>query len=117
MTSVEGSDTPHSSLSTEQKKQFTDFELMRMEQNERDNLLQQVETQDLVDYGMLPEFIGRVPIIVKFHSLKLTDLIRILHEPKNSLIAQKQTLLGLEEVNILLYNQKLSCALIAILSF
>lgn len=92
--------TPHSSLSTQQKKQFTEQELMRMEQKERDNLLQQVETQDLVDYGMLPEFVGRVPIIVKFHSLQISDLIRILHEPKNSLISQKQTLLGLEECKL-----------------
>ena len=56
-------------------------------------VLQNVEPEDLLKFGLIPEFIGRLPVIVALHPLKEEALIRILSEPKNALIRQYQKLL------------------------
>ena len=53
-----------------------------------------VEAQDLIEFGMIPEFVGRFPVLVAFHSLTEDMLVRILTEPKNALVPQYQMLLG-----------------------
>lgn len=53
-----------------------------------DVILENLETQDLVDFGMIPEFLGRLPIIAVLKSLKEEDLVKILVEPKDALIKQ-----------------------------
>lgn len=58
------------------------------ENDERDALLRQVEPRDLIDFGMIPEFVGRMPIVVPFQSLTEEMLVKILTEPKNALVAQ-----------------------------
>jgi ATP-dependent Clp protease ATP-binding subunit ClpX len=67
---------------------------------EKENLLSYVEPDDLVAYGLIPELIGRLHIIatLKKHSIK--DMIRILTEPKNSLIKQYQALFELDNVKL-----------------
>ena len=53
-----------------------------------------VEAQDLIEFGMIPEFCGRFPVLVPFHSLTEEMLVRILTEPKNALVPQYQMLFG-----------------------
>lgn len=62
--------------------------------------LADVNTEDLLKFGLIPEFIGRVPIIVTLDSLDEEALIRILKEPKNSLIKQYQKLFELDDVKL-----------------
>lgn len=62
--------------------------------------LADVNTEDLLKFGLIPEFIGRVPIIVTLDSLDEEALIRILEEPKNSLIKQYQKLFELDNVKL-----------------
>ena len=63
-------------------------------------VLQNVEPEDLLKFGLIPEFIGRLPVIVALHPLKEKALIRILSEPKNALIRQYQKLLGMDNVEL-----------------
>ncbi len=63
-------------------------------------LFQQIETEDLIKYGLIPEFIGRLPVVAPLSELDETALIQILTEPKNALIKQYQALFGLENVEL-----------------
>jgi ATP-dependent Clp protease ATP-binding subunit ClpX len=63
-------------------------------------ILELVEPEDLIKYGMIPEFIGRLPIEATLHELTRDDLIRILIEPKNAIIRQYQKLFELENVKL-----------------
>lgn len=63
-------------------------------------VLQNVEPEDLLKFGLIPEFIGRLPVIVALHPLKEEALIRILSEPKNALIRQYQKLLDMDNVEL-----------------
>ena len=70
------------------------------DQRERDRYLSEVEAYDLIDFGMIPEFVGRFPALVAFHSLDADMLVRILTEPKNALIPQYQMLFGMDKVEL-----------------
>jgi len=63
-------------------------------------LLNQVHPEDLIKFGMIPEFVGRVPVVATLHELDREALVRILTEPKNSLVRQYETMLGFEGVEI-----------------
>jgi len=63
-------------------------------------LLALVEPEDLIRYGMIPEFVGRVPIVATLDELDEGALVKILTEPKNSLIKQYQRLLSLDNVRL-----------------
>ncbi len=67
---------------------------------ELDEILQEVSTQDLVKYGLIPEFVGRVPINVSLHGLDKEALVRILREPKNALVKQYQRLFEMDGVRL-----------------
>lgn len=69
--------------------------------------LSDVNTEDLLKFGLIPEFIGRVPIIVTLDSLDENALIRILKEPKNSLIKQYQKLFELDNVKLTFEDEAL----------
>ncbi len=71
-----------------------------LKKNDRANL-KDVNTQDLLKFGLIPEFIGRVPIIVSLDSLDEDALVRILKEPKNSFVKQYQKLFKLDNVNLI----------------
>ncbi len=58
----------------------------------------QVEARDLIEFGMIPEFVGRFPVIVPFSSLTEIMLVRILTEPRNALIPQYQSLFSMDKV-------------------
>ena len=64
----------------------------------RDNLLAQTESQDLISFGMIPEFVGRLPVIASLCHLSEDDLVTILTEPKNALLPQFCTLFRMDEV-------------------
>eukprot|EP00096_Caligus_rogercresseyi_P010490 TRINITY_DN3843_c0_g1_i2.p1 TRINITY_DN3843_c0_g1~~TRINITY_DN3843_c0_g1_i2.p1 ORF type:complete len:605 (+),score=197.37 TRINITY_DN3843_c0_g1_i2:34-1815(+) len=70
------------------------------DQQERDRYLADVEAGDLIDFGMIPEFVGRFPSLVPFHSLDEEMLVRILTEPKNALVPQYQMLFGMDKVDL-----------------
>ena len=57
--------------------------------------MSQVDQEDLIAYGMIPEFIGRLPVITPLNDLKREDLIRILTEPKNAIIRQYQSIFAM----------------------
>lgn len=63
-------------------------------------LLQQVQPEDLLKFGLIPEFIGRLPVIVALHLLNEDALVRILTEPKNALVKQYQKLLAMDHVEL-----------------
>lgn len=63
-------------------------------------ILKEALPQDFVKFGMIPEFIGRVPVTVSLEALEREDLIRILKEPRNSLIKQYEKLLELDGVEL-----------------
>lgn len=64
------------------------------------NLLKQVEPEDLVKFGLIPELIGRLPVVSVLSALDKEALIKVLKEPKNSLIKQYQALFGLDNVEL-----------------
>jgi len=70
------------------------------DQLEKNAYLSSVEAQDLIEFGMIPEFVGRFPALVPFHSLTEEMLVRILTEPKNALIPQYQMLFGMDKVEL-----------------
>ncbi|XBC38618.1 MAG: ATP-dependent Clp protease ATP-binding subunit ClpX [Buchnera aphidicola (Melaphis rhois)] len=63
-------------------------------------LLEKVEPKDLMKFGLIPEFIGRLPILTTLHELNETALIQTLCQPKNALIKQYQTLFDIEGVKL-----------------
>ncbi len=64
------------------------------------NPFKDVQSQDLLKYGLIPEFIGRLPVVVSLTSLDESALVTILKEPKNSLIKQYQFLFELDNVKL-----------------
>ena len=62
--------------------------------------LQEVEPEDLLSFGLIPEFIGRLPVISSLSALTEDDLVRILTEPKNAMVKQYSKLLALEGVEL-----------------
>jgi len=69
---------------------------------ERDigEILEHVQSRDLLKYGLIPELIGRMPIITPLRSLSRDDMVRILTVPKNSIVRQYKTLLGYDNVSL-----------------
>lgn len=64
------------------------------------SLMQQIIPEDLQKFGLIPEFIGRLPILTAFERLTEDDLVRILTEPKNALVKQYQKLMRLDGVKL-----------------
>ena len=64
------------------------------------DILSQVTTEDLRNFGMIPEFLGRLPVLVSLQGLTKELLMRILKEPKNAILKQYQKLLALDEVKL-----------------
>ena len=68
-------------------------------------IMKMLEPEDLIKYGLIPEFIGRMPIIATLNDLDEKSLVKILTEPKNSLIKQYQRLFEFEEVELEFQNE------------
>jgi ATP-dependent Clp protease ATP-binding subunit ClpX len=67
---------------------------------EADEVLDYVIPEDLLKFGMIPEFVGRFPVIATFHKLSTSDLVSILTKPKNSLVKQYQALFAMDGVQL-----------------
>ena len=63
-------------------------------------LLEKCEPEDLLKFGLIPEFVGRLPVIATLHDLDVEALVEILKEPKNALVKQYQKLFELEDVEL-----------------
>ena len=74
------------------------------------DLLSDVSPEDLVQHGMIPEMVGRLPVIVALQPLELDDLVRIMIEPKNALIKQYEHLLSLDDVELVFESEALQAA-------
>ncbi|MCQ2401020.1 MAG: ATP-dependent Clp protease ATP-binding subunit ClpX [Lachnospiraceae bacterium] len=75
-------------------------ELAKKNNESIDELLSKVETEDLVKFGIIPEFVGRVPITVALKSLTEDDLVRIMTEPRNALVKQYAKLFEMDGVKL-----------------
>ena len=84
-------------------------EIVSKSNRELDELLKEVTAQDLVKFGLIPEFVGRVPISVSLEGLDEDALVRILTEPKNALIKQYQTLFEMDEVQLIFEEEAVRC--------
>ncbi len=65
-----------------------------------DELSPAIEPEDLLHYGLLPEFVGRLPVVSTLNSLNENDLVRVLTEPKNAMVRQYQKLMAMENVKL-----------------
>lgn len=70
------------------------------EQKERDNLIQQVTTDDLVEFGMIPEFVGRLPVLAPLQKMDEDALIAVLKEPKDAITKQYKKLFRMDGVKL-----------------
>jgi ATP-dependent Clp protease ATP-binding subunit ClpX len=68
--------------------------------HETDSILSNVESCDLIKYGLIPEFIGRLPLISALNQLSVSDLVHILTDPKNALVKQYKKMFRLENVEL-----------------
>ncbi|MDY0131229.1 MAG: ATP-dependent Clp protease ATP-binding subunit ClpX [Desulforegulaceae bacterium] len=72
----------------------------RLDKKEKNELLKMVEAEDLVKFGLIPEFLGRLPVVTTLEELSEESLVKILTEPKNALIKQFQKLFVYEGVTL-----------------
>jgi ATP-dependent Clp protease ATP-binding subunit ClpX len=66
----------------------------------RSNILKKVEPEDLISFGLIPEFIGRLPVVASLDELSEDQLVQVLTEPKNAMVKQYTKLLGMDGVNL-----------------
>ena len=76
-------------------------------EKERQNLLRLVEPHDLVRYGLIPELIGRIPVVTVLDPLDEDALVRVLKEPKNSLVKQYEMLMKMDNVELEITDEAL----------
>ena len=68
--------------------------------NQEQNIINYLEPEDLLKYGLIPEFVGRLPVVTTLHDLEVDHLVQILLEPKNALIRQYQKMFEIEDVEL-----------------
>jgi len=78
------------------------------EKNDLGDLFEKVLPEDLVEYGLIPEFIGRLPVISAIHQLSRSDLITILTEPKNALTKQFQRFFEFDDIELVFAEDSLA---------
>jgi len=75
-------------------------DIQRREERKLGEILLQVQPVDLIRFGMIPEFVGRLPVVATLHELTEEELVKIMLEPKNALVKQYQKLFGMENVTL-----------------
>ncbi len=75
-------------------------EVTSKKQRKLGDILQDNQPEDLIKFGLIPEFVGRIPVVAALQELEEDDLIRIITEPKNALVKQYQKLFELENVSV-----------------
>ncbi|MBQ3166339.1 MAG: ATP-dependent Clp protease ATP-binding subunit ClpX, partial [Clostridia bacterium] len=73
-----------------------------------DEYFQEVQPQDLIKFGLIPEFVGRIPITVALNGLDEGALVKIMTEPKNAIVKQYKKLLGYDEVELVVKDDALN---------
>ena len=69
-------------------------------QAESSSNLARVASEDIIDFGLIPEFVGRLPVIAALSDLSIDDMVRILKEPRNSLVKQYTHLFGMDNAEL-----------------
>ncbi|MCJ7615211.1 MAG: ATP-dependent Clp protease ATP-binding subunit ClpX [Desulfobacterales bacterium] len=82
--------------------------IFKQEEKSIGDILRMIQPEDLVKFGLIPEFVGRLPVLATLDELNNTALIRILEEPKNALIKQFKKLFEIEGVNLRFTDSALS---------
>ena len=77
---------------------------------DRQKILARLMPEDLLKYGLIPEFVGRLPVVVTLSALTAEDLVRVLTEPKNAITRQFKRFLGLDKVELVFTDGALSAA-------
>jgi ATP-dependent Clp protease ATP-binding subunit ClpX len=77
---------------------------------DRERILERLMPEDLLKYGLIPEFVGRLPVVVTLSSLTAEDLVRVLTEPKNAITRQFQKFLSLDKVELVFTEGALQAA-------
>ena len=75
-----------------------------------DEVRKHVNGDDLMEYGFIPEFVGRLPVVVTLNALHKADLVRVLTEPKNAFIKQYQALFNMDDVELVFTDDALEAA-------
>lgn len=65
-----------------------------------ENLIKSIQPEDLTNYGLIPEFVGRIPVVVGLNELDQSTLVRIMQEPKNAIIKQYKTMFSMDGVEV-----------------
>ena len=81
-----------------------------MAEIDRERILERLMPEDLLKYGLIPEFVGRLPVVVTLSSLTAEDLVRVLTEPKNAITRQFQKFLSLDKVDLVFTEVALQAA-------
>jgi ATP-dependent Clp protease ATP-binding subunit ClpX len=81
-----------------------------MPEIDRERILERLMPEDLLKYGLIPEFVGRLPVVVTLSSLTADDLVRVLTEPKNAITRQFQKFLSLDKVDLVFTEGALTAA-------
>ncbi len=74
--------------------------LVGPKEGEDDFVFQHITADDLLDYGFIPEFVGRLPVVVSLKSLDKEALIKVLTEPKNAFVRQYQSLFKMDDIEL-----------------
>ena len=82
-------------------------EIRSKNSTEAAELLSEVMPEDLLSYGLIPEFIGRLPVVSAVHQLQREDLVQILTEPKNALVKQYQRFFGYDNIELVFTDDAL----------
>ncbi|MFP4397926.1 MAG: ATP-dependent Clp protease ATP-binding subunit ClpX [Desulfonatronovibrio sp.] len=75
-------------------------DLFNKDREASDELMRKAHPADLIKYGLIPEFVGRIPVVSSLRELTQDDLIRILSEPKNALVKQYKKMLDLDDIEL-----------------
>lgn len=76
--------------------------------NGADGDLSRATSEDIIEYGLIPEFVGRLPVIATLQELGVDDLVRVLREPKNSLVRQYTSIFGLDNCELIFTDNALT---------
>jgi ATP-dependent Clp protease ATP-binding subunit ClpX len=83
-----------------EKKDATPKKMGFLKSDKEESKANDVESKDLINFGLIPEFIGRIPVIATLNQLSLEDLIKVLTEPKNAITKQYQALFELDGIEL-----------------
>lgn len=79
----------------------------KIKKKEKENVWDKINQEQIIKYGLMPEIVGRLPVIVKLNPLNENDLVHILTQPKNALIKQYQKILEMDGINLKFTNEAL----------